>query len=969
MAVKSVLVRLRGENSDLNRALLGSAAASKTLGKNLDDADKSSRRLSDGLEISNDRTTMLVQSALALGPALVPLGAQAVPVIMGLGTQMGFAAGAAGVAVLAFQGVGDSLKAVNQYALEPTATNLAKMQEEMDKLGPAGRDFVHYLQELRPRLQVFQDLAQEGMLPGFEEGIDSLLTRMPQLERIVTTIATTVGDLMSDAGADLGGSEWQAFFDYIEGDAKPILTDMLRTLGNFSLGMANTVAAFGPLTRDFSDGFLGMSRDFEEWSENLASSAGFHDFVSYLQDTGPAVLDTLGALADATLAIVEAAAPVGKVALPIIEALADVISGIARTPAGPVLIGVAAGISAVSRAIALYQAANGSALLGAMMGRPGADGAAGNGAASTPGLMDRTFNVSSIRSTLPAIKEYSAAMGELSVTQRAAAVAQTQYLGTMTSLSKSTELAPGHHAREQQRVTDQLVAANERHAAAAERVATAEAEKKAAIRQSAIGIGKTTALVGGLAVATSGYAEKTGLANTASLALMGTMAGPWGAAIGAGVGLTMDLAASNNTLEDSFKSLEMAMAGATPTASGAASFDAQLASTQGQFDKFQSEINEYDELGGDWRWQVANPLQSYAGAKNTIEGWAGKSDVEEYQEALDEASAAAEENRLAAMDAAIANNVYQGAVSAAGIAAGLGRAEVRGLTVAMQEQTKAALGAFDAETAYRQALKAARAQGEKSNAGIRGNTDAALQNRSALGQLAGAWNNQSDAVKNNVARFRAAKGAFIETAVAMGVPERAARALANRLLQIPKQRVIDIAMRGDAEAIAAINRIKAEMAGIHDKTVRLTYYVNQVNTAGRQSQGGRDGDPSTPYWSGGFTGWGGKYEPAGVVHRKEVVLPEEIVTRDAKFLKDRYGYLPGMNELPGYAGGGYVRAPQPQPAYARATAGAVAVSPQSLAGLRIEGAVTINGLEGHIRGTVREEIDADRDFDRIVRGG
>jgi hypothetical protein len=37
-----------------------------------------------------------------------------------------------------------------------------------------------------------------------------------------------------------------------------------------------------------------------------------------------------------------------------------------------------------------------------------------------------------------------------------------------------------------------------------------------------------------------------------------------------------------------------------------------------------------------------------------------------------------------------------------------------------------------------------------------------------------------------------------------------------------------------------------------------------------------------------------------------VVLPTEVVHRDAKFLRQRYGYLPGMDQLPGYAGGGLV---------------------------------------------------------------
>lgn len=53
--------------------------------------------------------------------------------------------------------------------------------------------------------------------------------------------------------------------------------------------------------------------------------------------------------------------------------------------------------------------------------------------------------------------------------------------------------------------------------------------------------GKAGLAIGGLAVVTSGAAEQFGLANTASLALMGSLGGPWGAAIGGAVGLLQDL--------------------------------------------------------------------------------------------------------------------------------------------------------------------------------------------------------------------------------------------------------------------------------------------------------------------------------------------------------------------------------------------------------------------------------------------
>jgi hypothetical protein len=63
------------------------------------------------------------------------------------------------------------------------------------------------------------------------------------------------------------------------------------------------------------------------------------------------------------------------------------------------------------------------------------------------------------------------------------------------------------------------------------------------------------------------------------------------------------------------------------------------------------------------------------------------------------------------------------------------------------------------------------------------------------------------------------------------------------------------------------------------------------------------------YWEGGYTGPGGKYEPAGVVHRGEYVVPAHLVNQSTG--------LPNANALGqlaagiqphggGYSSGGYV---------------------------------------------------------------
>ena len=68
----------------------------------------------------------------------------------------------------------------------------------------------------------------------------------------------------------------------------------------------------------------------------------------------------------------------------------------------------------------------------------------------------------------------------------------------------------------------------------------------------------------------------------------------------------------------------------------------------------------------------------------------------------------------------------------------------------------------------------------------------------------------------------------------------------------------------------------------------------------RYSHSGRCGE--IPFATGGFTGTGGKYEPAGIVHRGEFVFTKEATSRIG------VGNLYRL--MRGYATGGYVGAGQ-----------------------------------------------------------
>lgn len=142
---------------------------------------------------------------------------------------------------------------------------------------------------------------------------------------------------------------------------------------------------------------------------------------------------------------------------------------------------------------------------------------------------------------------------------------------------------------------------------------------------------------------------------------------------------------------------------------------------------------------------------------------------------------------------------------------------------------------------------------------------------------------------------------------------------------------IQIAKTIAAGALAAIQSIAqlgpiagAVMAGVIAATTaaevaNIVAQRNAIKNSSVNSAGSSSGSSSvvktrevTGYADGGYTGDGGRYEPAGIVHRGEYVvaapeLRDPSVAREvARIERKRLGRMAGRKAAPGYADGGYV---------------------------------------------------------------
>lgn len=194
------------------------------------------------------------------------------------------------------------------------------------------------------------------------------------------------------------------------------------------------------------------------------------------------------------------------------------------------------------------------------------------------------------------------------------------------------------------------------------------------------------------------------------------------------------------------------------------------------------------------------------------------------------------------------------AMDGMGDAAGGAADEVQLLVDAMKAQRAEALRAADAEINYHASLDDARAALKANGRTLDVTTEKGRANRSALIDLAGAWNGLSDEQKNAQGASRNARAEFVRIAQQMGMTKKEAQAYARELMEIPPKRTTRIELDGVASAKDALEYLARFK--IPDKYVNV--YVNDGRVRGYRAPGGvttqdADGSIKDYYAEGGFS--------------------------------------------------------------------------------------------------------------------
>lgn len=128
----------------------------------------------------------------------------------------------------------------------------------------------------------------------FTSALDILGGVLTTLTPMFTGVTDAVGRLMTSLSQTVKSDSMVAFFDYLNNSAGPMLETISKSFGNFMKGFFSMIEAFGPLAESTSAGFLKMSEGFATWAAGLGESAKFQAFVDYVNENMPKVKSIFG---------------------------------------------------------------------------------------------------------------------------------------------------------------------------------------------------------------------------------------------------------------------------------------------------------------------------------------------------------------------------------------------------------------------------------------------------------------------------------------------------------------------------------------------------------------------------------------------------------------------------------------------------------------------------------------------------
>lgn len=405
ISAKVMLASLHDKTVHVNfdtRGMTRAQVLTKALGKSLDEYGNKTDALATKIRTFGTVFSQQVRGLMIASiQGLIPVIAGLVPALMAVLNAIGVLAGGilglagafsiAGAGAFAFGGMAISaLKMLKDGTLQATAET-RRYQASLDQVKSTWESIIKQNQA-----QIFNTLANglntvnvalsrmkpflAGVSKGMEQASKSVLkwaensqTASKFFNMMNTTGVKTFNTLLSAAGrfgdglvnvfTQLGplflwvaqgldslGKKFQNWANSVAGQnaikafieyTKTNLPKIGQIFGNVFAGIGNLMVAFAQNSAGIFDWLVKMTGKFREWSEQVGKSEGFKQFVKYVQQNGPVIMQLIGNIVRALIAFGTAMAPIASVILRVVTAFAGFIAKLFEThPAVAKMVGI-----------------------------------------------------------------------------------------------------------------------------------------------------------------------------------------------------------------------------------------------------------------------------------------------------------------------------------------------------------------------------------------------------------------------------------------------------------------------------------------------------------------------------------------------------------------------------------------------------------------------------------------------------
>jgi phage-related protein len=284
--------------------------------------------------------TAALGAAITLGSALIPAAAAATAGVMALGASLaaaGIGAAAFGaVAVGVIQGVFDASTKVAE--LEEKIANADTWEEKVaaqkelaavyDGMTESQKNALTHLQSFKKFWGEFIKQFESPVLTTFINSLNFVQLVLERLAPTIWNVAQVISEFMEKLAVDVRDGGFAKFFEWLEVNAAESLRNFLTIAGNVLGGFFELLMAFSPLGASMEEGLVKLTEKFKNWAASLSENPAFQNFINYVKENGPVLMDVIGNIIQIGKDLIVALAPLGAEVLQALQWLTDKLTEI-----------------------------------------------------------------------------------------------------------------------------------------------------------------------------------------------------------------------------------------------------------------------------------------------------------------------------------------------------------------------------------------------------------------------------------------------------------------------------------------------------------------------------------------------------------------------------------------------------------------------------------------------------------------